>query len=106
MKLGYSVIALLSFLSLSSTPLVSGLFPRHKLLKNPYSVEKGNQIKAKHEEKRRLSSAAGDAAPTGPQELYYTNMFVDHFNNAGNNTAVYSLRYILDTTYFDPVDGC
>ena len=38
--------------------------------------------------------------------MYYDGMFIDHFNNEGNFSANFSLRYIMDTTYFDPVEGC
>jgi len=31
---------------------------------------------------------------------------IDHYGNAGNFSANYSMRYLIDETNFDPTDGC
>ena len=40
-----------------------------------------------------------------PIELYF-DVAIDHYTNAGNDSTTFPLRYLIDATYFDPVDGC
>jgi pimeloyl-ACP methyl ester carboxylesterase len=76
---------------------VLSLYPYKKLQSTIFTTEKGQKIK-QHYDSLRLGATGG------PIELFF-DAPVDNYNNQGNDTATYKMRYIMDDTYFDPVDG-
>ena len=39
-----------------------------------------------------------------PQTLWF-DVVIDHYDSHGANSATYKMRYLVDNTYFDPVNG-
>ena len=89
-KLARYPILVLSLLALS----VYTLFPYNKINNKIFTKEKGLKVKEK-----LLKEG------TAPAELYF-DVAIDHYTNQGNGSATYPMRYLIDTTNFDPVTGC
>lgn len=49
--------------------------------------------------KARIASEAEN-----PTELWFDSV-IDHFDNSGDVSATYPMRYLIDDTYFDPENG-
>lgn len=77
---------------------VLSLYPYKKLQSQIFTQEKGEKIKLQYD-------ILNAGATGGPKEFHF-NATIDNYNNQGNFSSNFSLRYIMDDTYFDPVDGC
>ncbi len=89
-----SCLLILSAL-LSHTAL--SLYPYNKLQSTIFTTDKGTKIK-QHYDSLNLGATGG------PKEFFF-DAPVDNYNNQGNDTATYKMRYIMDDTYFDPLNG-